>query len=560
MNKITISPKKIFTTFFSLISASKSPLYIEIFQYAFFTILLLASSNCFASVLFSEPEWKNDLGIAVPMLLNSSSAPIDLPRAEAYLMSTEDGKRRLEDRFNTADLWIAMTLRGRWIDVEENTLWISRLTHRHPQSGEGETSTRSAFYSFLPKFEIDKESKDDLFNAVSQIAPVEITRAVRPRRANRKNLQGLWLYETTNQNTIVCAFRPRSPEKKEVTDWYVACLETGPNENCSEAFEQFDSEFLDRIYIPAFRERKTKPLPNLKKTFWEDGKKSSKKSKLKKNTPSEAELLRDDYRSSVVNYSDWHWVECGNITVVDNLDNVTRPSFIASLTNNMPRLQKAYAERIPTPLYTNDHPVAIRIFSSQKEYLSYVGEEQKWTAALWSPLHRELVLYLNISGSEELLKTVWHEAFHQYLAYASSMMQAAPWFNEGHAELFEHSYKSSTDDSTRFSAPADLVATTKSFIHNAQEILPLLMKMDYQEFYSGTQEERMAKYALAWSIAYFLEIGAPEIRFKPYETLRADYVKQLVETHSMHEATAYVLPEEKMKEFIADWTAFWNKQ
>jgi hypothetical protein len=474
-------------------------------------------------------------------------------------MSTEDGKRRLEDRFNTSDLWISMTLRGRWVDVDDNTLWISRLTHRPPQSGEGDTKTRTSFYESLPQLALDKESPDDLFETVSQIVPVEITRAVRPRRASRKNLEGLWIYETTNKNAIICAFRPKSPEKKEITDWYVACLEIGEGTDYHEAFEQFDSEFLDRIYIPSLRERKTKPAKNLKKVFWEDKKKSSKKSKEK--IPSESELLRDDYRASVANYGDWHWVECENITVVDNLDNVTRPAFITSLTNNLPRLQKEYAKRIPTPLYTNDHPVAIRIFSSQKEYLSYVGEEQKWTAALWSPIHRELVLYLNISGSESLLQTVWHEAFHQYLAYASSMMQAAPWFNEGHAELFEHSFKpSATDESIKFIAPAQLATIAKGNIHNAEEILPLLMKMNYSDFYSGTQEERMTKYALAWSIAYFLEIGAPEVRFKPYETLRGDYVKKLVETHSMHEATLAILPEEKMKEFIADWSAFWNKQ
>ena len=160
MNIKAISIKRIIANFFSFASLRRIPSYIAKLQCLSFHLLAF-SSDCFASVLFGESEWKNDLGISVPMLLNSSSFPIDLPRAEAYLMSTEDGKRRLEDRFNTADLWIAMTLRGRWIDVEENTLWISRLTHRHPQSGDGETRTRSAYYSSLPKFKLDKESKGD---------------------------------------------------------------------------------------------------------------------------------------------------------------------------------------------------------------------------------------------------------------------------------------------------------------------------------------------------------------------------------------------------------------
>jgi hypothetical protein len=509
-----------------------------------------------ADVLFGEPEWKSDLGLSVPMLLNSVASPIDMPRAEAYLMTAEDGKRRLEDRFNTEDLWITMTLRGRWIDFDGNILWLSRLTHRPPQGGE-ETKTRLKFYSSLQQIDFGKKPEEALFEIVSRISPVEITRTIRPRRAKRKNLDGLWLYETKEENAIVCAFRPRTDGKKEPADWYLACLEIPENEDLDTAFERFDSDFLDRISIPSATKVKTKAQPDIRKAFSDDkGKSFSKKTKL----PSEEELLRDDYRRSVANFCDWHWIECENITVVDNLDAMIRPSFIATLTNNLPHLQKEYARRIPTPLSTNAHPVAIRIFSSQKEYLSYVGEEQKWTAALWSPLHRELVLFLTEAGGDGLLKTVWHEAFHQYLSYASSMITASPWFNEGHAELFEHSSRSPDKTATIFTAPADFVTIAKNHIHNASETLPLLMKMGYEEFYTGSQEERATKYALAWSIAYFLETGAPEIRFKPYETFRADYVKRLVDTRSMHEATSAVLTDEKMKDFIADWKAFWNKQ
>jgi hypothetical protein len=140
------------------------------------------------------------------------------------------------------------------------------------------------------------------------------------------------------------------------------------------------------------------------------------------------------------------------------------------------------------------------------------------------------------------------------------MMQAAPWFNEGHAELFEHSFKpSATDESIKFIAPAQLATIAKGNIHNAEEILPLLMKMNYSDFYSGTQEERMTKYALAWSIAYFLEIGAPEVRFKPYETLREDYTKALLKTKDMHEATKSIFTDSKSKEFIDDYIKFWNE-
>ena len=70
---------------------------------------------------------------------------------------------------------------------------------------------------------------------------------------------------------------------------------------------------------------------------------------------------------------------------------------------------------------------------------------------------------------------------------------------------------------------------------------------------------RSVKYKLAWSIAYFLEKGAPKVRFRPYEDLRAEYMDALVRTQSGRRATLAVFSGEKMKRFVADWRDFWRK-
>ena len=61
-------------------------------------------------------------------------------------------------------------------------------------------------------------------------------------------------------------------------------------------------------------------------------------------------------------------------------------------------------------------------------------------------------------------------------------------------------------------------------------------------------------------MAYFLEVGAPQVRFRPFERLRADYLKALVRTRSMHEATAEVLNGERCDDFISAWLDFWKRQ
>jgi hypothetical protein len=67
-------------------------------------------------------------------------------------------------------------------------------------------------------------------------------------------------------------------------------------------------------------------------------------------------------------------------------------------------------------------------------------------------------------------------------------------------------------------------------------------------------------YRLAWSVAYFLQIGAPQVRFQPFKNLRADYMKALVRTRSRDLAVQAVLTEQVRKELVAEWREFWKRR
>ena len=66
-----------------------------------------------------------------------------------------------------------------------------------------------------------------------------------------------------------------------------------------------------------------------------------------------------------------------------------------------------------SPLVGTNALAVVRVFRSREEYLAYVGTEQKWTAAIWSPLRRELVLYLPESGTDKLLRTEQQLSLYQ---------------------------------------------------------------------------------------------------------------------------------------------------
>ena len=193
-----------------------------------------------------------------------------------------------------------------------------------------------------------------------------------------------------------------------------------------------------------------------------------------------------------------------------------------------------------------------RIYADRDEYLDAAGEDMKWSAAYWSPARRELVAYLPPAGDAELLRTVRHEAFHQYLSYATAMIPVSPWLNEGYAQYFE-------DEENADWKLGEVARPSKEEIAALAKMLPAVMRMDYAEFYAGTDAERRLKYRLAWSIAYFLEKGAPELRFRPWENLKKDYVADLMKTHDMLKATSAAFgSQEKLEKFVSDWREFWQ--
>ena len=505
-----------------------------------FSAYILALATIFrldAAIRFTQAEWFPDIGLSMPLPEGAVAHPLEMPRAEAYIV-TEGGKRRLEDRFDTFDLWNALTVCGRWRDASGNEFSVARLSFELPDDQPGTVRSRGEFRSRLKPLEVKNASRRD--EAVYALSPVEVGRPVRTRRNGRRNFLEILRYPSTNENVLAYAFRPRTPEVRETPDWYFVSLVDAQGCDPCELQESFEEYFLDEVELPSARSR-TSPSPSVP-----DG-------------ADETELLREDYRRSVANYAEWHFISAGDLMIVDDLDAQSRMPFIATLTNELPRLRREYAASVPSRLYDTFHPAVIRVFRTREEYLAYVGVEAKWTAALWSPVRRELVLCLSENGVESLLRTVWHEAFHQYLSYAGSMVSAAPWINEGHAELFEHAHFNSEGELV-LELSFERARFIKSNASALAELLPALFSLDYEAFYAGEQHEREAKYRLAWSVAFFLEVGAPEVRFRPFKNLRADYMDALVSTRDSFKATRAAMPDDLRKKLIAEWLAFWRKE
>lgn len=454
-------------------------------------------------------------------LFFTNPSPLEMPRAEAYLVR-EGGARRLEDRFAKMDLWISQAVDGFWRDDEGREFLVATLDRKIPPLANDATVTRAAyaqeFVTLAPK------DDDALFAAVDMLSPVPPDREFfRPHQLSR-GYKDIRYYQGTNTSAVVCAYLDA---KSGI--WRFAAWTLAEDDDCDERRKTFEAEFLEKGAVT-------------RAETGGDGKDGRKK------TRGERELLRADARHSVALYDNWHATDGDEFVVLDDIPGAR--DFTVMLTNDLKRMRAAYAETMPSTLDGSNVLCVARLFASRGEYLEALDandhENMQWSAAYWSPRRRELVAYLPPDGSDKLLETIRHEAFHQYLSYATAMISASPWLNEGYAQYFEEG-----PDGPAFADSADIVQFA--------DLMPGLLGMDYDQFYAGTDDERRLKYRLALSVAVFLEKGAAKVRFDPFRNVKRDYIDALLETKDMQKATAAAFKDKDTLElFVREWTRYWK--
>jgi len=227
---------------------------------------------------------------------------------------------------------------------------------------------------------------------------------------------------------------------------------------------------------------------------------------------------------------------------------------VRDLESDLEPMRAAYAVLVPPPQPIRAVGV-IRIFADQEEYTRYVGEAYAWSAGLWNEGRGELVIRPVEQGRydrvrERVMRTIYHEAFHQYLSLATQPLRACVWFNEGHAVFFEY---------------ADLQRGNVSFRESESYVplaagLPLeaLFSMNYAFFYSGTDDQRRQRYATAWALVYYLrrsEAADPSFAFAGFLD---DYMRALQQERDGPKATRALLAKYPLASLQADFTDFWS--
>lgn len=477
--------------------------------------------------------------LAAVSLFTTTPVPMEMPRAEAYLVRErgEGGRdyvNRLEDRYAMDELWLNRVIVGRWIDADFRVFTLASLDCTPPALAAADTLTRMEYEVEISP--IDRRDEKALRRAIAGLSPFELPEKAERARQIPRFCEDVRYWHGTNTAAIVCAFRPeRSRNDEKSPNWLLAIWELAPEDDQAEKIKLFEEFFLEKREYSKLIGRK---LPEMSKF-------------------DERNLLRRDAAKSIVAYDEWHFTSSEELIVLDDLSGSAK-KFASAVTNEIPALRRSFAQIIPSPLDGSNTLAVARIFSNRDDYLEAAGEDMQWSAAYWNPLRRELVACLPPGGdTAQLLRTMRHESFHQYLSYATSMIPVSPWLNEGYAQYFE----APENLAEKAVAPAIFSKVNPPDWDELEHALPSLFFLDYNEFYAGTDSERNSKYRLAYSIAVFLEQGASDVRFDPFKNLKKDYMAELIKSRDMHQATEKAFGSmDKLRLFANEWKKFWKKQ
>ncbi len=210
-------------------------------------------------------------------------------------------------------------------------------------------------------------------------------------------------------------------------------------------------------------------------------------------------------------------------------------------------IRRAY-DQVFTNIEKPNRKFPIWVYSDREAFLK--AGSPPMSAGYYSPLFRKLVLYRN-PKLDETLRTLYHEALHQYL---HDYLDAAPqWFNEGLGDYFgAYKYAQQSKEKKMLSRPNSGRLRYIQGAINAGITPPAssLMLMSQQEMYNP----RMigVHYCQAWAMVYFMVEG-PNPNYKKALML---YFKELTKGKDIQEAYDATFGKINMDRFDKDWKGY----
>ncbi len=486
-------------------------------------VLMTAATVC-ALPQFSDILEMPEYGLRVPLLERGKPSPVRMPSVASKLMVDEQSLAR-GDYYEPRELWKFQMHCGAWMDDEQNVFEIVNLSHLPPDAEQ----PRIKYYDFIDTYltsttRVDPNLRDEVVWACETYGGFKTT-SRSTLSVNRFHLADTLFLETDTAGLYVCLIRPAQQNDSTAPDWKVLFVRVADVTVSPEAIRTLLSrqllDFIERV-------RKTK---------------SKEKEEL--------DPVRLMARHSIRYYREWKSFDGDSfIILTDTTDSISK-SLIDTIRAQQPVLRALFERYVP-PMTDSSQTDLIRLVSNTDQYVRFVGNDYSWSAGLWIPYCRELVLKL-VNTETDTLSVYRHESFHQYLSSAYANFPTSPWLNEGHAMLFENAeIKGRT---IAYPENPDYVDIINRHLKELPDYIPLFLKFDYPTFY-GTNRE--LNYALAWGMARYLQFGAPDEVRKPFARALEHYVRVLQQTGNPSAATDAAC-NNSLEKFTEHFLQYWKE-
>ncbi len=523
-------------------------------NFRFFIFSLLGS--CLAAIaLQAAPTFRTDreyrnLGLKCRVIGGGDPEPLPQPKVYTYTF-TQGTESLRKDLFDGRELWYGAQHAGQWCDESGNTFIIGRVLQKLPvfDTGRMKHIPREEVTKALsePINQIDPEKNDDLLNWVKAFTG-EDAQELEPLKVSGMGLaQALFVKVSSETSSLVYLFRvktrlPNGTATKSA--WYAAILKIADKTPSSKVRKDFESSFLPAVTAAG------------RSTLFAGGSLQPKSTGGLGKPAFPPHPSRDAAKKSIENSKGWWFAETAEYVFLSDIRSSTGKKIVTDLQKELPQFRAACEKMIP-PSEAISEVSVVRIFEERADYQKYVGKEQEWSAGLWWPAQRELVICSQEKELEKTMQIIRHEAFHQYLFYASGMKEHAAWFNEGHATFLEEAKPLRTGKGLDIPESVRIKYVVEHLDLVAMN-LDKVLGSSYQTFYSGSQEERSLNYSTACALVYFLRKGVPTSKMTPYTKILETYQAALLETGNGSTATQRAFQDIDRTKFKADFIKFWK--
>jgi hypothetical protein len=505
-----------------------------------------------ADINFTAATELSSLGLRIRLMPNAVETPAATPIATTYRVTDNKGTRTL-DAYPPSDLWRQRQFAGAWVDADGNRLTVAEIRTAPLGGLPHPLITRDEFEEAMKRAEpiAAKDTPEALtawaaaFTGLSGITPTVVTK---PPSRLRKLVTFTFAGKPTEW---ACAFRP--PPSAYTTsgtapDWIFVQVTCNTETPAAKLQEAVNSQFLPNILRT---NRAPKENDNPSAVF------QNRRTAVGEESDAHANS-RQQVIDSIRNMNDWWYAETPNFILLSNLDRKHR-DVIKELQLDLEKWRVGFTTVIPPAQPIHDISV-VRMFATDTEYESYVDREQAWSSGLWIPVRKELVIR-PMAGSTAAQKDryrgiVAHEAFHQYITYALNYVHTSPWFNEGHAALFETAEiaqgKIRLEESPSYTPTVETLVKAKGF-----SIQPIL-RMDYPAFYASDKNALRNNYALAYALIYYLHKSAARNPKSPFHDALAAYIREIEAGKDPSLATTEVFGKAAGPALDSDMADFWT--